>query len=841
MNRKILIILIILLISSIAFSEVAHCWRQDITRVTRSYSATFGLDSNTGEFITGVGEYDYIVEPGTKYVFSGLQPNVWECDNGASLTQRDFGAIWDRLSGKILKTNSGDGTEGPKKITLASCVSNSGSICYIDKDGYQPAQGNCNPSGAIGAGDTPKIEYIFNDLDMGEHTITAEVGALSPATTNPYSSKIMYIAIPGSKQKIYVGSPSLLIFGPEQEIITSTYTTSGDIEITLLYTLMNRSFFNNRIVNYTLTCPSGITCTADQTYFDWLIASEEEMTIPVTIKIPRNTAPQEIAINMNLEFSTDGFTTCDPSLGVEGTNCHTQAEPTRIKVGLLDQQDFQVKSIDTTSSDYCTGPDGIVGVTGRDYAPKVNLVFGNAETDPLISIDECDEKDINNNDNPLGVYCSQLEFLIELARKVDAIATIREKIQELESAGKYLEADVLRQEENKYATFNPYLRAQDLSEALNTIRTLPAKITLANRIGLEMWSNTKSEQVDYLEALYNNTTGVEFVVSGPDGSTIAETNIEPGLYSARIDMNEIGEVTTSNYLFTAKTLNPTINIKVTLTKERAPKINWFFYEQGYNDNFKELFVNTPPTADGSSYTTNVDRRGEIIKFTEENGVISGGVSFFRTYAYPLFVAVKGGPSGITNTKIDLVGTTGSTVGFVNQDTLTYWSGFASSLGDGCDTTSTAVLKKFLPYRIPDIASNDSFYLHDPAHSLASVTPNSTLLLNTVFYLPYTPGSTQSLDLTAQMPLYHPTGTCTTPPCEISIQESMSDYKVNDLESVLEGINNNTVCVQRELDGVQQKNKWTLFWNESEILVDLNTMAQGIGDVEICKTYKSQLV
>ena len=107
-----------------------------------------------------------------------------------------------------------------------------------------------------------------------------------------------------------------------------------------------------------------------------------------------------------------------------------------------------------------------------------------------------------------------------------------------------------------------------------------------------------------------------------------------------------------------------------------------------------------------------------------------------------------------------------------------------------------------------------------------------MLLNTVFYLPYASNSTKTLDFETQMPLYHTNNPTPTPPYTLALQGSMSNYKASDLNAVFSGINNNTICVYREL-GTKQENKWTIFWNEQEILTDLNTMAHSISDANVC--------
>ncbi len=85
MNKKIILVLIILLLSNTTFVWAApHCYRQDISRVNNNYSqSNVGF---VGEFSTGT-TYDYIVQPGTKYVFGGIQPSVWECGNGFESSQ----------------------------------------------------------------------------------------------------------------------------------------------------------------------------------------------------------------------------------------------------------------------------------------------------------------------------------------------------------------------------------------------------------------------------------------------------------------------------------------------------------------------------------------------------------------------------------------------------------------------------------------------------------------------------------------------------------------------------------------------------------------------------------
>jgi len=820
-----LFILIIILLSGLVFAadETSHCWRQDISRVTTEYTSPTGFDETSGQFTTNSSDYDYIVQPGTKYIFNGIQVHTWECDNGAAVDHKDFAVIWDRFEGQILKTNRG-GLLGPQLVNTPACIKNN-NYCYLEDGQYYPAKNTCSSGGSIGQGVDESIDYTFTPDDMGEHILTAEIAAISPASDDPYNSKILYKAIPDSRTKIFVGNPSLLVFGPEQEIIQGTYTSEGEIELFLLYTIMNRSFFDSRIIDYNVICPSGITCVPDNTYKTYPIKAETEITIPVSVRISNTEAPKEIAINMELEFMAEDIADCDPN--ADGNYCHTQAQPTKIKLGLLDQQDFQVKSIDTADSDSCVGLDGIVGVTGEEYAPKVNLEFGGG-TDPLISIDECDKNDINKNPNPDGVYCSQLEFIVELAEKINTIAKLRENIQELESVGKYAEADVLRQEENKYNSFSSYLRAQDFSNALASISTSNDYFLTAT--GLQTWWPA-IEQKTYLEKLYNVNNGVEFVKR--DGEIIEGTDIDAGLYTVRIDMNEMAEVTTSNYLFNVGILNPSIDIKVILEKESSPKLDWFFYNEGYTDDFEEAFREIGTQTTTNAYSTNVLNRGEIITFDETSGDINN-TSFSQTYAYPLFVIVNGDANGDTNTLITLKDTVEEpTMNFVGKENLSYWTGFASSKGDGCETIALDSQSNFLPYRVPDFGITDTqFYMADTMHNLEKVVPNSKMLLSTVFYLPYTNRSTRKLDFETPMPLYHTAASCSTPPCNLSLQESMSTYKADNLNTIFDEIRNENICVYKSIGTLQEK-RWSIFWNEQKILTDLNALAQSISGVTIC--------
>ena len=828
MKRKILIILILLTTLSVVFSATEHCWRQDIARVKNSYSSNVGFNESSGAWTTST-LYDYVVQPGTTYIFNGLTPHTWECDNGATGDHRDFGAIWDRQTGTIMKTNAGSGMSGPQQESDRGCVRNNGVLCYLDGDHYYPAKDSCNDGGNIGKGDQTNISYTFTTADIGEHKMTAEVGAVSPTANNPYNSRIMYIAIPKATKTIYVGTPSMLVFGPEQEIITGTYTENGDITLVLLYTVMNRSFFDNRIVDYNVTCSSEISCIADNTYKNnWPVKEEQELTIPVTVTIPNDLAPREFAINLELDFSADDIDDCDPN--ADGNYCHTQATPTIIQHGLLDQQDFQIKSIDETDSDNCVGLDGVVGVTGPEYAPKVNLTFGNG-TDPLIDISECDEKDINKNPNPNGVYCSQLEFAVELAQKIDAIAELREDIQELESLGRYSQAQLLRDEENKYNNFTSYLREQDLTNMTTSVDDLNINDLFIQATGLEKWGSDKNRQKELLKELYK-PSGVDFVQTKM-GIEVDETTIEAGLYSVRIDMNELGEITTSDYLFNSNVLNPTIGITVTVQKQSPPELDWFFYQEGYEDDFEEVFRARDAATTPNALGTNVENRGEIIKFDEATDDISNA-SFYKTYAYPMLVLVEGDLNGDSNTQIKSndVGNQPN-LSFENSDILSYWSGIGSSKGDGCETTSTTTKTNHLPYRVPDMGiASDLFNFSDIGHNLTKVIPNSKLLMSTVFYLPYSQGSNRTLDLETNMNTYMDTNSCTSPPCVLAIKESMSNYKVNDLNGVFSGINNSNICVYQEI-GIRQENKWSIFWNESEILKDLNNQIYDINGITIC--------
>lgn len=831
--RKILVALLILTFVSIVFSDTTtHCWRQDIARGVEYNQAHTGLICGSG-----CGEYDMIFSPGGSFSINSISSYNYSCDDAAGSTAKNFVALWE--GSRILTTNN-DGS-GPTNAGGNFCMKGN-NICYTVGSTFIPSRGSCsNGSLYVGSG-SDSLSYTFRDTDVGEKTISLYVGAISPAVSNPYDGSISYRHL--RTYKIFVGVPSLLVFGKgTKQLINTTNNTSPFTE-EVVFTLMNKSVLTNKILDYEIDCGNdpNIECEIDDSYkapgrTPWPIEPGAALFIRGTIIVEDpSKIPTTFPVNLNVTYKVDQITNC-PGTGdaSQTVNCVTGSYPTIYQVGLVDQQDFQIEMKGSDDQTSCVGPNGLMGQTGAAFAPKVHIQFGGGigADGKLIQIDECDARriidsdedgifDSFNTEKEDYVYCSQKEFLIELAAKIERIAEIKEDIAELnifETSQEYV--DKLRVEEANLRTFDAYIREQTFTES--SIRTavngISDEIVFAN-IGL----GDKFPQVSLISRLESLLV---------DGVNFSVERADPGLYTVTIDLNDLvdeglieaGGTGDRELLFPNGSINQNLQITVTLNKKDEPNFDWFFYRNGesdISDEFVNMVTNTNP------FITNIRERGIVLEYSESGADQN---KMYVTYAVPVFVKVKGNSSGDSNVLFNISGDVQSGFGATDVGTFTQWSGFASNLGEGCSSTRYDDGSEPLPFRIPDVKLDVPINPDGIDFSIdeyEKVSPNSEMFLETVLYLPiksdFLTGQLARIKWIDPSLLYTKNGVCASP-CNIDV--SLSGYKLTRptsesslLQVVFDKIAEEEICVFNEI--TPGSSKWIMFWNQQKILEDLET-------------------
>jgi hypothetical protein len=832
-NSIFIILIILILFSMISYANtVEHCFRIDIKRnvnsnIYSSEAVCVGADN--------CGGYDYIFVPGSKYGITEIGKFTYACQNGAGSSLKEFVIMKNLTKNTILGTNSP--TNKPGNSTARYCKKNN-NICYLSNGKPIPQWPSCSSSSSkIGTGINNEIYYTFNQNDLGENIITTEYPRLpiTGASINSMSYNTL------NTKKILVANPSFLVLGQGPKVLNATFENTGNYTQEVIFTLLNKSFFENTLVDYNIVCDNPkVTCTIDNSYKNqnFKIKPGNAMIIRGEITIAVEELPLQFTTKLDIEYSAKGIKDCPGTNNGNDMNCNISSHPTVFQIGKLDQQDFQVELIGSSTQTACVGPGGLLGQTGENVTPKINIEFGGGigEDGKRIQIDECDVKKILDTTedgrydsfdtlNENYVYCSQKEFLIELARKIERIAEIKQEIVEIGFTPQLQEQlSKLRIEEANLRSFEAYIREQNfdnesISESIDELN-----LELFENIGLGPAFTTDNDLLqDRLSSLFN---GSEF-------NTISATE---GKYRITIDLNDLveeGLVDTGtgsgvNLLFPTlneSELNQNLKILLKLEKISNPEFDWFFYKQG-NEDISDNFMNIITNADAD--LTNMRKRGVVLEYFDSEKINNDDYTgnIFVTYAVPAFVKIKGDSQGDTNVSFIVSGDVQTGYGNNDYNSFTLWSGFASTLGEGCSSILNPTGKDPLPFRLPDVRNNIlggtgiSFMIED----YAQVTPNSEMFLETVFYLPmkpdYSTGQTANINWSEKDLFFTKSGVCTNP-CQIN--PTLTNYKIDNspkglLQNIFDNIKDGNICIHNNITA--QGNNWSMFWNQEKILQDL---------------------
>ncbi len=543
----------------------------------------------------------------------------------------------------------------------------------------------------------------------------------------------------------------------------------------------------------------------------------ESMVIPARVTIDKTKTPYSFFSSLDLNF----YVMKDATQAITGSNGNkliysTHSTQTKVEAGLLDKQDFQISVIKNPVQRECISDEGEAGVTGEEYAPKVNLYFGSnsppgsaSGSTVLISKDECTKTSASDNN---WVYCSQREFLIALAERINAASNELVIAQNNETDNNQYGAQIHRANALELLNFDAYIRAQSIT---------PQGITSSvNAISEQLFSSTGLVRMNMGE-FRNLNTAIKFRKT-INGTEIEDTDIEPGLYYIVVNAPDLGFG-----LFKRDSANSVVdglNVTVSMEKKEDPTFDWFFYYDKNTDDFPTKIASVP---NPSMYTTNVDARGTILTF-EKGADITG--QFYKTVAIPIIA------------KISDKNGTGSTPNFKvpghEADTFTYWTGFASNepnkagIVDGCTNPFT---QKVLPYRVTDerIATSGNFIINDAV----GTKQNGVMYLQTVVYVPTLSGQLTISD--AEFGLkwlgYNCDGNSVNR-CGATITNIVGNYpdtKVETLNEVFNGIKNGSICVYQ--DDSLSNPRWKVFWNQDKVLQKLDANRNEITDANMCAT------
>lgn len=833
--RPAIIALILLITLTGVMAATTHCWRQDISR-TVDPTVTF-----TGSFTNTLNGFDYVATIGSSITFTGFGSFVYYCDDGATGSAKNYVDVYDATTGKILATNSASGS-GPISGGSVYCQYGE-NVCYI-KDGKRyPSTGTCNPGALrIGAGNLDSITIQIDENMVGHHRIQLRLGAISPAGVDKYSPLIMPVV--QKEVNLFVGMPNLIVSGQQKLKHTNYFDKEGNSQETALFTLLNKSPFAVKVKSYRMNCLSSeakpVNCaleTRDENllYKDFTIAPNSVLVIPGTITLSKNNLPQNFFTTFDVNYSISQFAVCDPILG--SSQCKSTTAQMEFQVGLLSKQEFQIEAVNETEQKYCVGFDGVVGKTGAEYVPHINIAF-----DGNITMNECSpEEAITGAENQTWVYCSQKEFLLQLAHHIGKMVENYKQIEQLEADRNYNAANALRLQTDSLGSFQSYITRQELTpeNSLEAIQSAVEQTGVLDKLILP--AGFGSSPQDKAERLENFATMLNFKkISSSTNMEVAGVDFEPGLYNIRIDINKDNSTDVFGWqLFSSNsnTANPALRMVIRLVKDEArqPTFDWFFYHS--SDPQGELTTVNNSNQE-SAYVTNVSSRGIVLQYVDNPAPGEQQTRFNKTLAVPMIVKLS--DFNHSRTALNAFGVTGYPQGV---ESFSIWTGFASSQGNGCETiaTQTASGSRTLPYREPDNTQTRPNYVQGGVgyafSDATNVALDSNMYLETVLYIPTT---SQALNLYTPFNVNTTQGLCEgtkTANCNLIINpqnltgSTYGNYKVGSVTEAFEKIRDGNVCVLK--DSAFGKTTWRLFWNQEVVLEALRNVKAGIRDAKIC--------
>ncbi len=723
-------------------------------------------------------------------------------------------------------------TDSTKKVWKTN-VANNGPSVNSTKRACTTDGAGCTVAGhSLGQGTFPRITYVFTDNNIGGFNYNlSRIANSIPETFNSWVGPAGIVS--EKESNVYIGLPSLVIMGPT-DVNTGFFEKSGQYEKKLFFNLINTSPLDLNLENYRLICNGvGVSCSMDPNYAGFQIPKlNGDLILTGTLRVDKNKLPTTVGFVLDVNYTVPALKDKDCGDYYTG-KISTSLKPTLLKLGLMDKQKFQVGLISESDSTNCVGENGMIGQTGEDFVPRVNVGFGGTidSNKKLISINECDTYDINGSPNPNWVYCSRKEFLVELARKIDIAWTIQKTINDYKqspSTSDDLLIEDLELEKQKYLSFETNIRKQSLSKenVLASITNLNSILnSLTVQTGLENFgTQDKIKQATRLTNLFSN---VNFTSLG--GEYFGE--MPTGTYKVNIKLRDMN-INTPDLFETDDKLNPKISISVDFsTLPVAPELNWFFYD--YADEDFSTLTSKPQLNNFNS--VNIMNRGKLFSINHDPNNTSPrfDYNFYPNYAVPLFVRLKTDTNGDMNNTFS----TNITEPIYN---FSYWTGFASSSEDGCENIASEELttnSALMPYRESDsvktFGSNDFYF-----PQFENNKPNSTIYLETILFWPSTTNDTKTINSPFEIYTNNNLNNSKNNVIVNNIVETgENSFYINNIERMFDAIKDEKVCVYQGVSAVTTN--WTLFWNTKKIYDSISDLKINVieenDDATICES------
>ena len=785
------------------------------TLVTASPNISLsGCVIGTSLQVNGVN-YSSFGTPGATLNANGFGQYNFALDSGGTQQKLAFGGIFlntNISSNYPAKTNSTAPLGTPQSSGLNRCV----------------ASGGCNIKGpdVEGIGDQSSISY--NLATAGGHNYELKIATSPIAGTMPsaYTSQF--------SNNIYVGFPSLIVSG-QNDLNTGFVEKFGLYNKELVFTLINKSPLDVNIENYRINCERlGVSCSVDANYKGWTIEKlEGTMIIRGNLIIDKNYLPiSNVSVWLDVNYTIPLLITPDCSQYYRN---NTSSKPVSYKFGLLDMQKFQVGMKANYDYTGCIGEDGMIGETGEAYVPKINLGFGGKTNslNELVSIDECDAKTLddssmaNGSDNNDWVYCSQKELIVELTRKVGKLWEIG--VNQLdENAQEKTRLDLTK---NKYASTQMYIRKQTLSpsqieDSITLLKTnfsgILQNIGLPNSDYASFAPSSPSTTEARLKNLFSNT---EITINGGQGSG----EVIAAMYAVNISVEVDPDAEQTTLFVNGNALNPAATIKIDFTKLSDPSFNWFFYEYGNLEIDKNI-----DTIHSNFWKSNSEKRGILLTMAQSglNDDLYGKIDFYPGWANTLIAQLKSNASGDINSYFTLSNDFASN--YQGNDTFSYWTAFASSIGNGCtdiDDESDGVLS----YREPDSLRDNTDTTFD-FNNYSKSKPNSTTYLQTVLFWPNNYPTNPVIS--SPLGLMIDKNWNSSPVVNKQVNTRNEEFNVTNLEDLFKGIGEEKICINATVSA-SRTTQWTLFWNQTSIYDSIKSAKENLlstnADATLCET------
>lgn len=832
--NKTLICIIFLLLNPIVFSAT-HCWEILGNDTSPTLNWTGGshvtLDP-ANQFVFNDANIKAIVMPMTTAKFTGFGNYNIVCNNGAVNQIVPFAKLElldSANNSKKLQYNTPNNACAELFHNLPYCTTVNGKL-QDDPNNTPVGKGNFQ---------TAEIYFDPNDLNLGAYTLNGFIdtktiaGKCGNALVNKFSETFLFIN----------QYPSLFIFTPTKKTL-KFYDTNGYYEEEIFFTIAKNHPLKIRIDNLNLTCDNdyGATCEIiDKSRIEGLVLTEWKDLLIVTakIRIDKNKIKnQPLNENMAITLKLDANYSLPQAPGMG--KYVTTSPPKIYTIGLIDQQDFQIKIQGGTDKlTECVSHEGLIGVTGPDYSPRINLTFAD---DGKINATTCDLKNLNGEDNN-WIYCSQTEFLFSLASKIGKIIETKTDLSsELRKVDINNTAiNLLNNELSKYSSTEVHIRDTDLSKNKISEHLNNFNIGFAEFDGLEGFNGTPVNYVGStadgrkirLKKLFAESNVINFRLEGGvmDGSTL----LPAGKYDMEINIVKPSE----NDLFdTDGNINTEYLIEVNLSNRVAPNIDWFFYRNDMSEISADRIEYTTPHFSN----TNISERGIVLTFNKQIlGTDPEKIQLTKTFAVPLFIKIDK-INDIVSNKFTVKNITPS---LTKNGIFSYWTGFASNIGAGCEEISPNQTEttKSLYYKLPDTimnAKSDGEILVS-LEEYNDINSNKIELLQTVIYAPLKAEAIlDKIQIIGPISIYGKTSstncTYTDTNCSIDLNRNSSGYYSDNIKDMFEKINNREICIAEEFAGNDKS--WTLFWNEEELLKSLNvskqTIVNSISGLKLCE-------